>query len=89
MSQTQYAIGPHFDWTNDDQTRALSEGWGVFDNSDHGLRIERHDEAQRFDCDAAAQAYVAMRALNGGAREQKAIRWLAWIHAVDGAASDF
>jgi hypothetical protein len=75
-------------WTNEQQNLALADGWGVFDNSDHGLRIERHDAAQRFDCDAAAQAYVSVRAMNGDRLAKSAWREIAWHHAVLDAADD-
>ncbi len=71
-------------FTFSDQEKALSEGWGVFDNSDYGMRIERHGD--RFDSDAAAIAYVAQRAVAGGALERRAIEDLAWHHAVKDAA---
>jgi hypothetical protein len=73
-------------WNMEMQARALADGWGIFDNSDHGLRIERHDDAQRFDCDAAAQAYVAVRALRGDKLAQTAWQELAYAHAVLDAA---
>jgi hypothetical protein len=73
-------------WTHEDQRRALAQGWGVFDNGDHGLRIERHDEMARFDCDAAAVAYVAHLAVLGDPLARKAIEHLAWEHAVMDAA---
>jgi len=73
-------------WTTDDQNHALAEGWGIFDNSDHGMRIERHDALQRFDCDAAAQAFVAVRAILGDKLAQLAWDELAWHHAVMDAA---
>jgi antirestriction protein ArdC len=41
-------------WRGEDQGAALAEGWGIFDNSHHGQRIERYDAAKRFDSDAAA-----------------------------------
>lgn len=73
-------------WTHDDQQCALADGWGIFENSDHGHRIERHDDAGRFDCDAAAQAYVAIRALERDQLAKKAWEELAWHHAVMDAA---
>lgn len=78
-------------WTYEKQTRALADGWGVFENSDNGLRIERYERydcAGRFDCDAAAQAYVAVRAMNGDALAVSAWREIAWHHAVLDAADD-
>jgi len=73
-------------WTMKDQNEALAEGWGVFDNSDHGMRIERHDDLGRFDSDAAAQAFVAIRAMEGNTLARSAWRELAWHHAVMDAA---
>lgn len=75
-------------WSMAQQERALADGWGVFENSDHGHRIERHDETGRFDCDAAAQAYVAMRALHGDVLCRHAWEALAFFHAVSDAAED-
>lgn len=74
-------------WKMDDQNEALSEGWGVFDNSDHGLRIERHGE--RFDSDAAAQAFVAIRAIDGDELARLAWEHLAWSQAVMDAAKQW
>lgn len=73
-------------WTGDKQRRALADGWGIFDNTDHGLRIERNDSMARFDSDAAAQAYVAVRAIKGDALAVAAMTELAWLHAVLDAA---
>ena len=75
------------DWTQKDQNEALAEGWGIFDNSDHGMRIERNDATGRFDCDAAAQAFVAVRAMEGDTLARSAWRELAWHHAVLDAAT--
>jgi hypothetical protein len=61
-------------WTYQEQTNALADGWGVFENSNHGLRIERH--GNRFESDSAAQTYVAMGALNGGKLERHALEYL-------------
>lgn len=68
------------EWTNEDQSEALLDGWGVFNNSDHGMRIERYDEAARFASDAAAQAYVAWRSMNDDPLAVKAIRYLVKQH---------
>jgi len=74
-------------WNQKDQTEALAEGWGIFDNSDHGMRIERHDAMGRFDSDAAAQAFVAVRAMAGDTLARSAWQELAWHHAVMDAAT--
>lgn len=73
-------------WNADMQARALADGWGIFDNSEHGLRIERRDEINRFDDDAAAQAYVAVRAMRGDPLARHAWTELAYYHAVLDAA---
>ena len=75
-----------FEWTALDQEKALADGWGVFENTDHGLRVERHDSLGRFDCDAAAIAYVAAAALCGNQHAAKAVYHLAWSQAVLDAA---
>ncbi len=75
-------------WTSVNQRQALDDGWGIFDNSDHGLRIERHDMLARFDSDAAAQAYVAVRAMEGDVLCKQAWLELAAHHAVIDAALD-
>jgi hypothetical protein len=67
-------------WTKSDQKKALSEGWGVFYNSEHGPRIERYDVAKRFHSDAQAQAYVAMRAMAGDKLSRHAWAYLAHAH---------
>jgi hypothetical protein len=74
-------------WTHLDQAQALADGWGLFDNSDHGPRIERNDGMARFDCDAAAQAYVAVRAMRGDKLARAAWEELAHQHAVIDAAN--
>lgn len=73
-------------WTNEDQEEALKEGWGVFHNSDYGEKIERYDEAERFDSDAAAAAYVGIRAILGDELATKAIYHLGNHYAVTDAA---
>jgi hypothetical protein len=73
-------------WTWQDQRAAINDGWGIFDNSDHGLRIERIDDRARFDCDAAAQAYVAVRAMRGDRLARLAWEEIAHHHAVMDAA---
>ncbi len=75
-------------WTSTDQTEALSEGWGIFDNCDHGMRIERYDAVKRFDCDAAAVAFVGYRATLKVVLACKAFEELAWHHAVIDAAAE-
>lgn len=60
-----------------------ADGWGIFDNSDYGLRIERHDELQRFDSDWAAIAYVGLCASRG-----RAFDALAWEYAVSDAVQE-
>lgn len=76
------------DWSFDNQCAALDEGWGIFDNSDHGIRIERADDAKRFDCDEAAIAFVGHRAALGNALAAKAFAELAFVYAVSDAAED-
>ena len=51
-------------WTHDDDIAAAMEGWGVFDAGD-GLEIERDDEAEMFDRDADAIAFVESHAKTG------------------------
>ena len=75
-------------WSIEDQTAAQEEGWLVAENSDHGTRIERYDDAQRFDCDAAAIAFVGMRAGLGNPLAKKVFHMLAWHYAVEDAALD-
>lgn len=65
------------EWTNEDQNKALYDGWGIFNNSDHGVRIERYDESEKFKSDAMAIAYVAWRASCGHQLERKAVNYLA------------
>ena len=71
-------------WNQLNQLHALADGWGIFDNSDHGIRIERYGD--RFDSDVAAQVYVAARAINGDQLARLAWLELAWHHAVIDAA---
>jgi len=75
-------------WTHEDQEAAMEQGWLIADNSDHGLRIERYDDAQRFDSDAAAVAYVGRRAGLGAPLARRAFEHLSWYHAVEDAAQE-
>jgi hypothetical protein len=60
----------------------------IADNSDHGTRIERFDDARRFDSDAAAISYVGVRAARSNALARKAFEMLAWHYAVLDAAKE-
>jgi hypothetical protein len=72
------------EWNHFLQTVALREGWGIFDNCDHGLRIERWQDHPRFVSDAAAQAHVAHRAIvSQDPLAITALRHLARAHGVD------
>jgi hypothetical protein len=73
-------------WSRYQQRRAMNDGWGIFDNSDHGMRIERNDDMGRFETDNAAQAYVAMRAIGGNVLAIAAWEELAHYHAVSDIA---
>lgn len=61
-------------WTPADQNRALDEGWDVFD-TDRGVEIQRHDEAQEqhFDSDLEAIGHVVERALQGSTLHRRAL----------------
>lgn len=63
-------------WTHEDQERALAEGWGVFDNSDYGLRIERFDSAAIFASDVEAIKHVRALSDSGDALARKALRFV-------------
>lgn len=63
-------------WTFEDQEAALAQGCGLFDNSDHGLRIERFDEADIFACDEDAWKFVEASAANCGYPAVKALLML-------------
>lgn len=67
------------EWTMADQARAFTQGWGIFENSDHGIRIERLDEKSIFEDDEQAVNYVRLQAAAGSALARKAIvyvkRW--------------
>lgn len=70
-------------WNRQLSTRAVEEGWDVFDNSDHGLRIERLDDPAsveelsftepKFEGDDEAIAHVRARAAQGSLLHQTAI----------------
>jgi hypothetical protein len=75
-------------WSHEDQAAAQSEGWLIAENSDHGTRIERFDDAARFDCDAATVAFVGLRAVRGNPLAKKAFQMLAWHHSVEDAATE-
>lgn len=59
------------EWTHEDSLLASREGWALFDNSDHGFRIERIDDPStdptldftepKFESDDDAVAWVWAR----------------------------
>lgn len=57
------------DWQ---EGQAVEEGWAIF-VSHEGLRLERIDELEVFDCDPAAWQYVVNRAKAGSKYHQKAL----------------
>lgn len=71
-------------WNCDDQRLAYTAGWGIFNNSDFGLQIERLDDPSSvglsdespFDSDEEASAYLKERAADG---DKLAIKALAFI----------
>lgn len=63
------------DWTPGMQRQALEEGWGVFDSDGH-IEIQRHDEAEVFTGDDAAEKWVWIAAEHGHALAQQAISYL-------------
>lgn len=73
-------------WTTENQQRAMCEGWLIAENSDHGPRIERYDDSQRFNSDAAATAFVGLCASLGGFLARRAFEYLAYEWAVEDAA---
>lgn len=86
MKEREHYINHTSYWRYEDQIAALDEGWGLFDNSDHGLRIERWDDRGRFDSDNAAIAFVGYRAALGNKLAAKAFAELAFVYAVSDAA---
>ena len=73
-------------WDHEDQCVANIEGWGVFDNSDYGVRIERVDDMSvpcpsgdgqpAFVCDADAQCFVINQAEEGSELHQRALDYV-------------
>lgn len=73
-------------WSCDDDMVAHREGWGIFDNSDYGIRIERIDDMANvfpedasidgtplFESDEEAIYFVRTRANTGSAFHQRAL----------------
>ncbi|HRJ52215.1 MAG TPA: hypothetical protein PLE99_05585 [Candidatus Thiothrix moscowensis] len=65
--------GLNVKWTSADQTEALRQGWGIFATDDGMEEIQRHDEAEVFDCDNAARHHVLY---SGVALCRKAVAYL-------------
>lgn len=76
-------------WTSGDQVVANLEGWGVFDNSDHGIHIERVDDMGSlpnrpsgldstpiFVCDEDARIFVEAQATAGSELHRKAVEFV-------------
>jgi hypothetical protein len=68
---------PASEWTDQDQLTALAQGWGVFNNSDHGTQIERRDETMQFDSDEDALAFVEAKAREGFGLHRRALAFVA------------
>ena len=70
-------------WSYNDQQIAFLEGWGVFDNTDHGTQIERVDDMSEitgiegalpiFACDEDARIFVEAQAANGSDLHRRAL----------------
>lgn len=66
---------------------ALRDGWGLWANSDYGLRIERYDEARRFPSDLGAVEHVIRAATVGGANETAALEAIATHYGIEPGAA--
>lgn len=64
------------EWTMEDQLKALNQGWGIFDSSDHGVRIERIDMLEIFKSDLEAIAFVNAKAVTGNVLARKAVAYV-------------
>ena len=61
-------------WTDADEEIAAGEGWGLFVvNRDPGIEIERDDEADIFEDDDEAVAWVIEQCEDGGGTHHKAL----------------
>lgn len=72
------------EWTREDSAAATREGWDIFDNSDHGLRIEHIDSPEdgsspAFESDQDAFEHVAARAAAGSRLHFKALAIHGWM----------
>lgn len=56
-------------WSSEEQAQAEAEGWGIFNDAE----IQRIDEAEVFDGDESAIAYVMNRASTGSVLHQRAL----------------
>lgn len=65
-------MGKKIGWTLRDNNRATREGWAFFESND-GTRLERIDEAEKFDGDGAAWRYARKRARAGSAFHRRAL----------------
>ncbi|PZR92284.1 MAG: hypothetical protein DI537_13950 [Stutzerimonas stutzeri] len=73
-------------WTDKDQHRAFSDGWGIFDSDERGLEIQRLDDPSsvnaewpaepRFTGDDQAEKYVRQSADDGNELCRKALDYL-------------
>lgn len=78
---------PANDWTYADNCHAFVQGWGVFDNTSYGTRVERVDDMEEitgiagalpiFACDADALAHVEGEAERGSEFHKRALAHIA------------
>ena len=68
--QYELIMSFHQDWTYEESSFAMAEGWDLFDCGH--VEIQRDDEAMRFTSDADARDYVAKRADEGSQLHAKA-----------------
>lgn len=63
-------------WAAADVAKSLREGWSIFESSEYGFRIERLDEAEKFDGDGPAWLHVLAKAAKGSALHRRALAFI-------------
>ena len=59
-----------------DCNQAMSEGWGIFESTEHGWHIEKDDESNEFADDEAAINWVYAKAAMGSKYHADALAWI-------------
>lgn len=66
---------------NFNEAQAVSEGWALFD-VDGRLQLQKDDEQAKFESDADAIIFVALKAHAGSAYHRAALEWIGKLSEV-------